>query len=68
MNANNPNAQLIIDTVDDLVSNFLYYDRKDDEDLPRGVIEATVQMGDLSYDEIVEAFANALRQGCESAR
>lgn len=32
--------QLIENTIDDLVSNFLYYDRKEDEDLPREEIEA----------------------------
>ena len=39
-----------------LAANFLYYDRKEDEDLPRGEIEAAVAAGELSYAEIAEAF------------
>ena len=28
--------QIILDTVDDLVGDFLYYGRKEDDELPRG--------------------------------
>lgn len=31
--------QVILDEISDLVHNFIYYDRKEDEDLPPWVIE-----------------------------
>lgn len=35
--------RLILDTVEDLVDRLMYYDRKEDEGLPLGVIEETVK-------------------------
>jgi Ca2+-binding EF-hand superfamily protein len=55
--------QIIETTIDDLVSNFLYYDRKEDEDLPRGEIEAAVAAGEITKDEIVERFRKELEKG-----
>lgn len=52
--------QRILDTVSDLVGSFLYYDRKEDPDLPLNDIEAAVVGGEITKDEIVEAFSNAL--------
>lgn len=42
--------------VEDLFSNYVYYDRKDDEDMPLGRIEALVDRGVLQPQEIVDAF------------
>ena len=50
----------ILATVSDLVTNFVYYDRKEDEDLPEGQIEAAIDAGELSIDEIVERFRSDL--------
>lgn len=55
--------QHILDTVDDLVTNFLYYDRKEDEELPRGAIEAAIQSGEISVIEIVSYFSDKLKDG-----
>lgn len=55
--------ELILGAVEDLVADFLYYDRKEDEDLPRGAIEAAVQASDPSYHEIVGQFAKSLHEG-----
>lgn len=49
--------------VPDLIGAFLYYDRKEDEDLPRGEIEAAVETGALTVDDIVERFRVELVQG-----
>ena len=59
----NERRQIILDTVDDLVADLLYYDRKEDEELPRGEIEAAIKAGEISEADIVEAFAAALREG-----
>ncbi len=50
-------------TIDDLVSDFLYYDRKEDEDLPLGVIDRQIKEGSLSVDEIVHKFKEELEYG-----
>lgn len=50
-------------TVSDLVSNFLYYDRKEDEDLPRGEIDRMVASGEVTIDEIVTLFRAELERG-----
>lgn len=57
------NKQHILDEVDDHVSRFLYYDRKEDDDLPLGAIDDAVKNGDLSFEELVEAFSSALWKG-----
>lgn len=53
----------IENTIIDMVSNFLYYDRKEDEELPVGVIEDAVHSGVLSIDEIVAKFHLELVRG-----
>jgi len=52
----------IENTVEDLVSNFLYYDRKEDEDLPRGAIEEAVAAGEITVDEIVALFRKGVEE------
>tara|TARA_Y100000385_G_C13033764_1_gene612011 strand:- start:3 stop:185 length:183 start_codon:yes stop_codon:yes gene_type:complete len=46
----------VLITVDDLVSSFLYCDRKEDEDLENGAIESAIENGDITVDEIVAKF------------
>jgi len=50
-------------TISDLVTDFLYYDRKEDEDLPRGEIEKAVEAGEISLAEMVDIFHNELTEG-----
>jgi len=42
--------QVIIDTTKDLISDFLYYDRKEDETLTRGEIETAIASGVVTVD------------------
>ena len=53
--------QSILDTVDDLVARFLYYDRKEDGELPVGAIEAAVRNGVITWDEIADRFRGHLQ-------
>jgi len=53
----------ILANVGDLIANFLYYDRKEDEDLPRGEIEKAIEEGVLTVDEIVDEFKMQLEKG-----
>lgn len=54
--------QNILDTVDDLVANFLYYDRKEDQDLPRGAIDRAIRDGVITADDIVQHFSEVLKK------
>jgi hypothetical protein len=56
-----PRRDLVLGTVEDLVSSLLYYDRKEDEDLPVGEIEKSVLAGEVTVDEIVAEFARHIR-------
>jgi len=57
--------QLILDLISDLVADFLYYDRKEDDELGVGGIEAAVEAGDISVSEMAAAFKNELWQAFE---
>ena len=57
--------QIVLDNIGDLVSNLLYYDRKEDEDLRVGVIEDLVERGDLTIDEMVAKFREELEEAFE---
>jgi len=50
----------ILGHIEDVVSNLLYYDRKEDESLPVGVIEQAIEDGVLTVDDIVEKFKQEL--------
>jgi hypothetical protein len=51
---------VIMDAVEDLVADFLYYDRKEDEDLKLGDIELAIKECVVSVDEITDKFKNIL--------
>lgn len=51
--------QNILDTADDLMGSFLYYDRKEDDDLPRGAIEDAIKNGEIDVDDIIAVFRKA---------
>lgn len=53
-------------TVRDLVSSFLYYDRKEDDGLPVGAIEEAIASGEITVDQIVGIFDKALRDGLKA--
>jgi hypothetical protein len=52
--------EYILATVKDLCADFLYYDRKEDEDLSDEDIEDAVKNGIITIDEIVETFREVL--------
>lgn len=60
-----PVVQTVFDTVTDLVSNFLYYDRKEDDELPAGAIQDAIRDGHIAIDDIVEHFREKLVEGTE---
>lgn len=50
----------IMAAVSDLAVNFMYYDRKDDGELPEGEIQSAVESGEITVDEICRLFAASL--------
>lgn len=51
--------------ITDVVTDLLNDDRKEDEELPRGAIEEAVEAGELTVADMVEWFAQALRDALE---
>jgi len=49
-------------TIADMVADFLDSDRKEDEDLPRGAIEAAIASGEVTLEYIIERFTIELRE------
>jgi hypothetical protein len=52
--------QVILDTISDLCSDFLYYDRKEDKELSSKQLIEAVKAGDISIDEMVAEFRKHL--------
>jgi len=50
----------ILGTIEDLCSNFLYYDRKEDEDLSPKDLREAVETGIITIDEMVAEFRKHL--------
>jgi len=54
------NKESLFNIIDDLITNFLYYDRKEDESLPVGAIEQAIKKGKITADEIINRFKEQL--------
>ena len=52
--------EIIENTIDDLISNFLYFDRIKDEDLPVGAIQKAVKEGEITKEQIIKKFSEIL--------
>lgn len=50
----------ILNTIIDLAADFLYYDRKEDEELPVGSIEESIRAGEVTVAEIVSVFRQTI--------
>lgn len=49
--------ELIFTTIDDLIADFLYYDRKEDSTLGIEDIETAVRDGVITVQEIIDSFS-----------
>lgn len=58
----------VLNLVRDAVACLMYYDRKEDEDLPRGRIEQLLADGALSVDDMIDTFATELRAAVQQAK
>ena len=59
--------ELILGTVDDLAINFVYYDRKEDEELPTGSVEEALAAGEVTLDELTARFRAGVEKHAGSA-
>ena len=53
--------ETILNTIDDLCSDFLYYDRKEDEDLTMELLNKAVEDKEITVKEMVDKFESCLR-------
>ncbi len=53
--------ELIMKTLVDMVSKLMYYDRKEDEELPLGAIEDAVERGVITHTEMMAKFYEEIR-------
>lgn len=53
--------RLILGHVEDLVVNFVFYDRKEDEELSGKMLEDAIRSGEVTIEEIVAQFEKKLR-------
>ena len=56
----------ILNTLDAAMSDFLYYDRKEDNDLPINAIETAIIEGEISIEEMADAFKIALKSAIQN--
>ena len=54
--------ELIFNTIEDLVTDFLYYDRREDEELSVGYIELAIEENEITIDEIIKCFSDNLKK------
>lgn len=52
--------ELILNKIENLCSDFLYYDRKEDEDLSYEQLKGAVLSGEITIDEMVDKFRKHL--------
>jgi hypothetical protein len=52
--------QTILNTINDLCADFLYYDRKEDEDLSSNQLKEAVESGEITVNEMVAEFRKKL--------
>lgn len=58
--------QLILDTLSDLLTQFFYYDRKEDDRLPVGAIEKAIRKGKISVEELVDEFREIVERSVQN--
>jgi len=56
----------IINILTDSISMLLYYDRKEDMDLPEGGIEEAIRAGEITVEEMIIIWSDELREGIEN--
>ena len=58
--------KIIKTRVDNVMSAFFYYDRKEDDELPAGKLQEMVKSGDITVDEIVRMFETKIRNNLQA--
>jgi len=56
------NLAILRDTVSDMVADLLFYDRKEDIELPKGAIEKAIKDETISIEYIVDMFRRELER------
>lgn len=56
----------ILAIIGDSVTDLLYYDRKEDDELPIGAINEAVKNGEITIDEMVAKYREQLENGLKN--
>jgi hypothetical protein len=56
---------LFLESVEDLVNNLLYYDRKEDEELTKDDVENLLESGKITIEEVTDHFKLCLKDTCK---
>ena len=56
----------ITNILTDSIIDLLYYDRKEDEDLPKGGIEEAIAAGEITVEEMIAIWSTELINGLGS--
>lgn len=67
LSTTNEELQILENLISDSITDFLFYDRKEDEDLPVGRIEKLVEHGVITPEEIITLFGMYLMDGLGEA-
>jgi len=56
---------MILGYVEDEITDFLYYDRREDEDLELGMIEDAIESGEITTDEMANHWKKCLEKAID---
>jgi len=62
------NVDILKDTISDIVTDLLFYDRKEDKELPAGAIEEAIKNGVISIDYIVDIFRKEVEKNLKDKK
>ena len=57
--------QVVLGTANDLITDFLHYDRKEDDELGMGAIEHAIISGDMTMDDILDVFRDGIQNSVD---
>ena len=60
--------QAVVNTFDDLLSDFFYYDRKEDEELRTGDIETLLESDRRLADDLIRLFRRRVKEQMDAWR
>jgi hypothetical protein len=54
--------ELFLAIIEDVISDYLYYDRKNDDDLSIGDVNGLIESGCVTIDDVIDKFTTYLKE------